>query len=120
MARKGLHAYTVTEAKNFSAFNEWNYEFIDIIDDATYHTATYITTSDPAKKVVLYDEPGGGALEGTDILSVRLNSETDTKKIIKIDSGDLPFTITGLPITKLEVANATGDSSEGITVLSYH
>ena len=120
MASRGLHEFTVQEARNFVAFGSWNYEFIDIIDDDTYHTAAYISSNVPAKKVILYDEPGGGALEAADILSIRINSETATKKIIKIDSGDFPFTITGLSITKLEIANASGDSSEGVAVLSFH
>ena len=119
MANRGRHEFSVQEAVNMDSFVSWNYEEIDL-SSAGAVSVQYITEQDPAKKVVLYDEPGGGALEAADILSIRLNSEKDTKKIIKIDSGDFPFTITGLYINKLEIANASGDASEGVTVLSFH
>ena len=41
MANKGLHAFTVQEATNYSAFSSWNYEEIDQ-SDTDPHSSTYI------------------------------------------------------------------------------
>jgi len=135
MARKGLHAYTVTEAKNFSAFNEWNFEIIatggapaggDGSGAITGGDSTYVTSSDPAKKIVLFVTPvqasgtGSIALDSGDILYIQLNGETAGKKTIQIDIGDLPFTVTGLPITDLQIGNSDDDAHESVSVISYH
>ena len=122
MARTtGLHAFTVQEATNYEAYTSWNFQAIDVsgdtIDDPGV-TATYITAADPAKKVVLYDK--GGLLEATDSISITLNGETDANKLILIDPGDLPFTITGLLITSLAIQSVTGTTSDSIACLSFH
>jgi hypothetical protein len=110
MANKGLHAFTVQEATNYSAFSSWNYEEIDQSDS-------------PAKKVVIYNDPdvaGVSITDGSDIVTIILNGESATKKKIKIDTGDLPFTLTGLSITSLSLTNAGGGGSESLALLSFH
>ena len=122
MANKGLHAFTVQEATNYSAFSSWNYEEIDQ-DDAAAHDSTYITSKSPAKKVVIYNDPdvdGVSITSGSDIVTITLNGETDAQKLIKIDTGDLPFTLTGLSITSLSLTNAGGGGSESLALLSFH
>ena len=122
MANKGLHAFTVQEATNYSAFSSWNYEEIDQ-DDAVAHSSTYITSKSPAKKVVIYNDPdvdGVSITGGSDIVTIILNGESATKKKIKIDTGDLPFTLTGLSITSLSLTNAGGGGSESLALLSFH
>ena len=122
MANKGLHAFTVQEATNYSAFSSWNYEEIDQ-DDAVAHSSTYITNSSPAKKVVIYNDPdvdGVSITSGSDVVTITLNGETDAQKLIKIDTGDLPFTLSGLAITSLSLTNAGGGGSESLAVLSFH
>ena len=43
MANRGLHEFTVQEARNFVAFGSWNYENITgIASDTNYHDSTYI------------------------------------------------------------------------------
>ena len=119
---KGLHAFTVQEATNFGAFSSWNYEEIDQ-DDTAAHSSTYITNSSPAKKVVIYNDPdvdGVSITDGSDIVTITLNGETDAQKLIKIDTGDLPFTLSGLAITSLSLTNAGGGGSESLAVLSFH
>ena len=119
---KGLHSFTVQEATNFSAFNSWNYEEIDQ-SDTNAHSSTYITSINPAKKIVIYSDPDVDGLsisDGSDVVTITLNGETDTQKLIKIDTGDLPFTLSGLAITSLSLTNAGGEGSESLSVLSFH
>ena len=121
MANKGLHAFTVQEATNYGAFTSWNYEEITQAD-SNPHSSTYITSSDPAKKVVIYNDPdiAGASVSSGDVISIQLNGNSSAGKVIKIDSGDLPFTLTGLTITGLILTNAGGGSSESLSVLSFH
>ena len=116
---KGLHAFTVQEAKNFTSFKEWNYQALTLADDNTYVPADYITSADPAKKVVIYGKPGATAFTGG-VVSIKINGETATKKVIIIDGGDLPFTITGLYISSLALATSDGSTDEFLSVVSYH
>ena len=122
MASRGLHEFTVQEARNFVAFGSWNYENITgIAGDTNYHDSTYITSTEPAKKVVIYMEPGDTAsLESDDVITIKINGNTATGKEIKIDAGDLPFTLTGLTITSLALKTSDADSGEALSVLSFH
>ena len=47
MASRGLHEFTVQEAVNFEAFNDWNYEELDMstYGDETYKVEAMSTTS---------------------------------------------------------------------------
>ena len=121
MASKlGRNAFTVQESVNMDSFSDWNYE--EVGNDTGTVAAQYITASNPAKKVVIYNDPdanGVSITSETDVVTLVINGETDTKKKIKIDSGDLPFTLSGLLITSLTLTNA-GGSSETLAVLSFH
>ena len=121
MANYGLHEFTAQESVNFEAFKTWNYEEIGLPDTDPY-TATYITSTDPAKKIVIYNDAdiAGASISSGDVITIQLNGESGTGKPIKIDSGDLPFTISGLSVTELILTNAGGGSSESLTVLSFH
>ena len=122
MAKKGLHAFTVQEATNYGAFTSWNYEEIDQSDTAA-HSSTYITSVNPAKKVVIYNDPdiaGVSITANSDIVTLTINGETATNKLIKIDTGDLPFTLSGLMITSLSLTNAGGGGTESLSLLSFH
>ena len=120
MAQIGRHAFTVQESVNMESFSDWNYE--EVGNDTGTVSAQYITSDNPAKKVVIYNDPdanGVSITSETDVVTLVINGETATKKKIKIDSGDLPFTLSGLLITSLTLANA-GGSSETLSVLSFH
>ena len=122
MPNRGLYEFTVQEAVNFDAYKAWNYEEIDQ-NDADPHSSTYITSTNPAKKVTIYNDPdvdGTTITRGSDVITITLNGESGTGKPIKIDSGDLPFTISGLTVTSLSLTNASGGGTESLTVLSYH
>jgi len=121
MAR-GLTEFTVQQATNFDAFSDWNYEEI-AQNDTSAHACSYITSINPAKKVVIYHDPdinGVGITGETDVITLTINGKTAANKLIKIDSGDLPFTLSGLAITSLSLTNSGGDSSESLSVLSFH
>ena len=134
MAKGGLMEFTVQQAVNFEAFSEYNYEMIDTGGapaSTTYGAITggsssYISSANPAKKVVIYTTAatgsglGSDAVDNADILYVQLNGETSAPKTIAIDNGDLPFTISGLAITSLQVGNSDDDSNESVCVLSFH
>jgi hypothetical protein len=119
---KGLNEFTVQEATNFDAFSDWNYEVLTL-DGAGGDTSQYITSINPAKKVVLYHVPTADAsttLDDDDLMSITINGKTDGNKVIKIDPGDLPFTISGLAITSLKVVSAGNAASDSIACLSFH
>jgi hypothetical protein len=121
MAR-GLTEFTVQQATNFDAFSDWNYQEVDQ-SDTDPHAADYITSINPAKKVVIYHDPdinGVSVTAETDVITLTINGETATNKLIKIDSGDLPFTLSGLAITSLTLTNGGGGGAETLSVLSFH
>ena len=121
MAR-GLTEFTVQQAVNFDAFSDWNYEEVDQ-DDTAAHACTHITSINPAKKIVIYNDPdanGVSVTSETDVITLTINGETATNKLIKIDTGNLPFTLSGLAITSLSLTNAGGGGSESLSVLSFH
>ena len=125
MASKlGRSAWTVQEAVNMDAFNDYNYEQLDVsgdtIDDPGA-TLTYPTSTNPAKKLVIYDT--NGTMDNDDEIQVFLNGETNTQKGIIIDGGrNLPFTITGILMSSVVIKIADGDTSASDTldVLTFH
>ena len=125
MASKlGMNAFTVQEATNVDAFSDYNYEQIDVsgdtIDDPGA-TLAYVTSSLPAKKLVIYDT--NGTLDNDDELQIFLNGETDSQKGIIVDGGrNLPFTISGILMTSviIKMADADTSASDTIDVLSFH
>ena len=123
MARStGLQAFTVQEATNFEAYTSWNHQTVDVsgdsVDDGV--SATYITSANPAKKVVIYSR--GGAVDASDSITITLNGESGAGKPIIVDGENLPFTITGLTITSLSFTIPDGDTTAGevIDILSFH
>ena len=125
MASKlGHNAFTVQESVNMSSFSDYNYEQFDVSGDAIDSTgavSTYITSANPAKKVVIYDTDG--TLDNDDELNIYLNGETDSNKVIVVDGGrNLPFTISGLLITSLTIKMHDDDTTAGdvIDLLSFH
>lgn len=85
-------------------------------------TATYISSTNPAKKIVLYDVPGSASsyLEDIDTLTLTINGETSSIKKLIIDASDLPFTISGTMITSLAVAVNQANFNNKIALLSFH
>ena len=122
MASRGLHEFTVQEADNFDAFGDWRYEALSLVTNDTYVDAAYITSEFPAKKVIIYNKPGATAFSGdsNEFITVKINGETATGKEIKIDSGDVPFTIGGLSITSISLKTSDSTGDEHLAVLSFH
>ena len=126
MASKlGQNAFTVQESVNMDVFSDWNYQQLDMSGGggggAVDTTLTYPTSSNPAKKIVIYDTDG--TMDNDDQFIVYLNGETDSQKGIVIDGGrNLPFTITGLLITNVQITLASGltDASDVLDVISFH
>ena len=83
--------------------------------------STYITSARPAKKVVLYEVPGGTKpIEDIDSLTITINGKTDTEKKLVIDLGDLPFTISGTLMTSLSVAIDNANLDNALSIMSFH
>ena len=124
MPNYGLQEFTVQEATNVNCFVDYNYEQFDVSGDTVDSdgvTSTYITTKNPAKKIVIYDS--NGTLDDDDELNIYLNGETDSNKIIVIDGGrNLPFTLSGFMIKALTIKIVDADTSAGDTIdlLSFH
>ena len=125
MASKlGQNAFTVQEAVNMDSFSDYNYQqfdmSVDTIDDPGA-TSTYVTTDNPAKKIVIYDT--NGTMDDNDVMQVFLNGETDAQKGIKVDGGrNLPFTISGILMTSVIIKLADGltSGSDTLDLLSFH
>ena len=123
MANFGLQEFSTQESVNFGAYTDWNWEILDLSNDETDVTSTYITADNPAKKIVLYVEPtttGISTLDINDLLTITLNGKTDAHKKIKIDPNDLPFTLIGIQLTSFAIQSKTGDASDSIALLSFH
>ena len=123
MANFGLQEFSTQEATNFQAYTDWNWEILDLSADETDDKSTYITATNPAKKIVLYVEPtidGISSLDVDDLLTMTLNGKTDAQKKIKIDPNDLPFTLTGILLTSFAIQSKTGESSDSVALLSFH
>ena len=118
MAR-GLTEFTVQQAVNFDAFSDWNYEEVDQ-SDTNAHSAQYITNTNPAKKVVIYDR--GAEIDNGDDITITINGETATEKQIIVNGNNLPFTLSGVAITSLSISIPDGDTtaSEILAILSFH
>ena len=123
MANFGLQEFSTQEATNFQAYTDWNWEILDLSNDEIDDTSTYITATNPAKKIVLYVEPtitGVSSLQVDDVLTMTLNGETAAHKKIKIDPNDLPFTLTGILLTSFAIQSVTGQVAESIALISFH
>ena len=121
---KPLHKYTVAEAGNLQVYADYNWESLDVsgdtVDDPGVE-ATYITASNPAKKVIIYN--ASETMDDDDIIYIFLNGETAANKGIKLESTvNLPFTIDNMIITNLRVTMADGltSASDAFEVLSFH
>ncbi len=124
-SKLGRNAFTVQESVNMDSFSDYNFEEIAYATDGTdpayiEASSTKITSSSPAKKVVIYDS--SEAVDADDYWTIFLNGETAADKGIIIQNTNLPFTITGLLITGLKVRAADGitDSGDKIGILSFH
>ena len=123
MANFGLQQFSVQQAANFDAYNDWNIQVLDLETSGSYLKSIYIEENNPAKKIVLYIEPsttGMSELEVNDLLSLKLNGETVSNKIIKIDPNDLPFTLTGILLTSFAIKSENGAVDNHISLLSFH
>lgn len=120
MANKGRHEFSIQEAVNMDSFTSWNYEEIDLSTGGA-KSAQYITASDPAKKVVIYDKPGSGTsyLDAGDVLSLTINGAA-APGIIKVDATDLPFTLAGVMVTSLTITNSAPGGTNSVAVLAFH
>ena len=118
-SKLGRNAFTVQEAVNMDTFTEWYYEVFALTDD---RDSTYITTARPAKKIVLYATPGAAStLEAADVMRITINGSAGTGQRLLIDLGDLPFTITGILMTSLNLELTTGEGGDDtIALMSFH
>ena len=122
MPNRGLLEFTVQEADNFDAYKNWKYEALSLVSDNAYVDAAYITSTDPAKKVIIYNKPGVTAFSGdsNEFITVKINGDDDAGKEIKIDAGDVPFTISGMIITSISLKTSDSTGDEHLAVLSFH
>ena len=119
MARRGRQEFSVQEAVNMDSFGDWNYETKAV--DETYVNYQYITSTNPAKKVVIYNTTGDAAFDSDEYFTIKLNNNTGAGKEIVIDAAaNLPFTISGLLITQLDIKSSDEETTNDLSVLSFH
>ena len=92
-------------------------------------SATNITATNPAKEILLIDV-GSDAYDAADRIYIVLNDAIDANasttvdgtdsKVIIIAGTSLPFTISGILVTKFEVSLAVDTSNENLGVLAFH
>jgi len=131
MATKPLNKFTVAESNNLQVYENYSFQTIDTIqsDAGAWTSATNITASNPAKEILLIDV-GSDAYDAADRIYIVLNDAIDANASTTIDGTDskviiiagtsLPFTISGILITKFEVALAADTSNENLGVLAFH
>ena len=85
-------------------------------------TATYISSINPAKKIVLYEVPGSASsyLQDIDTLTLTINGKTSSVKKMIIDADDLPFTLSSIMITSLIVTINQANLTDKVALLSFH
>ena len=85
-------------------------------------TATYISSINPAKKIVLYEVPGSASsyLQDIDTLTLTINGKTSSVKKMIIDADDLPFTLSSIVITSLIVTINQANLTDKVALLSFH
>ena len=131
MATKPLNKYTVAESNNLQVYENYSFQTIDTIqsDAGAWTSATNITATNAAKEIILIDV-GSDAYDAADRIYIVLNDAIDANaattvdgtdsKVIIIPGTSLPFTISGLLVTKFEVALAADTSNENLGVLAFH
>lgn len=88
----GINKYTVQEALNFDAYNEWNYEELNLGTAlGGYVSSSYITSADPAKKVVIYPIPGQTVADN-DNLYIYLNDTISNSTSLAAEAIDISET----------------------------
>ena len=131
MATQPLYKYTVRESNNLLVFEDYSFQTIDTVaaGSGAWTAASNITESNPAKEIILIDV-GSDAYDTADRIYIVLNDAIDANasttvdgtdsKVIIIPGTSLPFTISGMIITKFEVALAADTSNENLGVLAFH
>ena len=131
MATKPLSKFTVAESNNLQVYENYSFQTIDTVAAASgaWTSATNITEANPAKEILLIDV-GSDVYDAADRIYIVLNDAIDANSSTTVDGTDskviiiagtsLPFTISGLLITKFEVSSAADTSNENLGVLAFH
>ena len=131
MATRPLNKFTVAESNNLQVYENYSFQTIDTIqyDAGAWTSATNITEANPAKEILLIDV-GSDAYDTADRIYIVLNDAIDANasttvdgtdsKVIIIPADSLPFTISGILVTKFEVALLADTSNENLGVLAFH
>ena len=131
MATKPLNKFTVAESNNLQVYENYSFETIDTVaaGSGAWTSATNITGANPAKEILLIDV-GSDAYDAADRIYIVLNDAIDANasttvdgtdsKVIIIAGTSLPFTISGLLVTKFEVSLAADTLNENLGVLAFH
>ena len=131
MATKPLNKFTVAESNNLQVYEDYSFQTIDTVaaGSGAWSSATNITEANPAKEILLIDV-GSDAYDAADRIYIVLNDAIDANSSTTVDGTDskviiiagtsLPFTISGILVTKFEVSLAADTSNENLGVLAFH
>tara|TARA_R100001463_G_C3530492_1_gene221577 strand:+ start:58 stop:690 length:633 start_codon:yes stop_codon:yes gene_type:complete len=100
---------------------------LTFIGDSTFWTSPYVTSNNPAKKIVVYPTPGqGNSIEHTDVALLSFKTEINPvllavgPKQIRVDIADMPFTLEGLQVYEFRLTFLRTNLDNKLSVLTFH
>ena len=124
----GINTFTTQEALNYDAYNDWNYEELDLGTAlAGYKSSSYITPNNAAKKVVIYPIPGQTAVANdnlyiylndtiSDSTSLAAEAMDDSETGFDVDDGD-DFSAGDVILVDAELMYVSSIATNTLTVI---
>ena len=124
----GINTFTTQEALNYDAYNDWNYEELDLGTAlAGYKSSSYITPNNAAKKVVIYPIPGQTAVANdnlyiylndtiSDSTSLAAEAMDDSETGFDVDDGD-DFSAGDILLVNAELMYVSSIATNTLTVI---
>ena len=111
----GRNAFTVQESVNFQAFSSYKSATATMTGSDVATADWSATAQGAAKEVLIY----GTAGVPDDVFDIYLKIDGTYGDAIRMDGGDMPFTISGLMIDQIKFNTASGND-DVLNVLSFH
>ena len=128
MAKTGISAFTTQESLNYDAYQDWNYEELNLGTAlGGYASSTYIVSNDSAKQVIIYPRPGQ-TIAANDNLYIYMNDTlTDSTSLaaetmnaadteFDVDDGD-DFSAGDVILVNAELMHVDSIATDTLTVI---
>lgn len=126
--KTGISAFTTQESLNYEAFQDWNYEELNLGTAlGGYASSTYIKSNNPAKQIIIYPRPGQ-TIAANDNLYIYMNDTlTDSGSLaaeamdtsetgFDVDDGD-DFSASDVILVNAELMYVDSISTNTLTVV---